>query len=201
MKFLVRKSLDKYICSEGKCFTGLNDFLTLKKTQMVKTRSYSKVMQLVLLLSFMCPVWGVAQTIEISGTVLDGSKMPVIGASVLEKGTTNGIITDFDGNFNLSVSPNGTLSISYVGYKTQEIPVNGQTRFNVTLIEDTELLDEVVVVGYGTMKKSDMTGAITSVDVDDLTKRTTTNPAEALQGKIAGVNIMKTGGNAVQEFQ
>lgn len=159
---------------------------------MVKTRSYSKVMQLVLLLSFMCPVLGFAQNIEITGTVLDGSKMPIIGASVLEKGTTNGIITDFDGNFNLSVSPNGTLSISYVGYKTQEIPVNGQTRFNVTLIEDTELLDEVVVVGYGTMKKSDMTGAITSVDVDDLTKRTTTNPAEALQGKIAGVNIMKT---------
>ena len=122
--------------------------------------------------------------------------MPIIGASVLEKGTTNGIITDFDGNFNLSVSPNGTLSISYVGYKTQEIPVNGKTRFNVTLVEDTELLDEVVVVGYGTMKKSDMTGAISSVDVEELTKRATTNPAEALQGKIAGVNIMKSGGNA-----
>ena len=163
---------------------------------MVKTRSYSKVMQLVLLLSFMCPVLGFAQNIEITGTVLDGSKMPIIGASVLEKGTTNGIITDFDGNFNLSVSPNGTLSISYVGYKTQEIPVNGKTRFNVTLVEDTELLDEVVVVGYGTMKKSDMTGAISSVDVEELTKRATTNPAEALQGKIAGVNIMKSGGNA-----
>lgn len=163
---------------------------------MVKTRSYSKVMQLVLLLSFMCPVLGFSQTIEITGTVLDGSKMPIIGASVLEKGTTNGIITDFDGNFNLSVSPNGTLSISYVGYKTQEIPVNGKTRFNVTLVEDTELLDEVVVVGYGTMKKSDMTGAISSVDVEELTKRATTNPAEALQGKIAGVNIMKSGGNA-----
>lgn len=163
---------------------------------MVKTRSYSKVMQLVLLLSFMYPVLGFAQNIEITGTVLDGSKMPIIGASVLEKGTTNGIITDFDGNFNLSVSPNGTLSISYVGYKTQEIPVNGKTRFNVTLVEDTELLDEVVVVGYGTMKKSDMTGAISSVDVEELTKRATTNPAEALQGKIAGVNIMKSGGNA-----
>lgn len=163
---------------------------------MVKTKTLSKVMQLMLLLSFMCPVLGFAQNIEIKGTVLDNSKMPVIGASVLEKGTTNGIITDFDGNFNLTVSPNATLSISYVGYKTQEIPVNGKTVFNVTLIEDTELLDEVVVVGYGTMKKSDMTGAITSVDVDDLTKRTTTNPAEALQGKIAGVNIMRTGGNA-----
>lgn len=163
---------------------------------MAKTRIQSKVMQLVLLLSFMFPVFGFAQTIEITGTVSDGDNMPVIGASVLEKGTTNGIITDLDGKFKLSVSPNGTLSISYVGYQTQEVPINNQTVFNITLKEDTELLDEVVVVGYGTMKKSDMTGAISSVDVEELTKRATTNPAEALQGKIAGVNIMKSGGNA-----
>lgn len=101
-----------------------------------------------------------------------------------------------DGNFELSVSPKGTLVISYVGFQTQEIAVNNQRNFKITLKEDTEVLDEVVVVGYGTMKKSDMTGAISSVDVDELTKRTTTNPAEALQGKIAGVNIMKSGGNA-----
>lgn len=163
---------------------------------MERTRVYSKVMQLVLLFFFMFPVLGFAQTIEISGTVLDSGKTPIIGASVLEKGTTNGIITDIDGNFTLSVSPNGVLSISYVGYQTQEIPINGKTVFNITLKEDNELLDEVIVVGYGTMKKSDMTGAISSVDVEELTKRATTNPAEALQGKIAGVNIMKAGGNA-----
>ncbi|MCR8894411.1 TonB-dependent receptor [Bacteroides sp. ET336] len=163
---------------------------------MERTRVYSKVKQLVLLFFFMFPVLGDAQTIEISGTVLDSGKTPIIGASVLEKGTTNGIITDIDGNFTLSVSPNGTLSISYVGYQTQEIHINGKTVFNITLKEDNELLDEVIVVGYGTMKKSDMTGAISSVDVEELTKRATTNPAEALQGKIAGVNIMKAGGNA-----
>ena len=101
----------------------------------------------------------------------------IIGASVVEKGTTNGVITDFDGNFALSVSPKATIIISYVGYATQEVPVNGKTNIRVTLKEDTEMLDEVVVVGYGTMKKSDMTGAISSVDVDDLVKRTTTNPA------------------------
>ena len=163
---------------------------------MERTRVYSKVKQLVLLFFFMFPVLGDAQTIEISGTVLDSGKTPIIGASVLEKGTTNGIITDIDGNFTLSVSPNGTLSISYVGYQTQEIHINGKIVFNITLKEDNELLDEVIVVGYGTMKKSDMTGAISSVDVEELTKRATTNPAEALQGKIAGVNIMKAGGNA-----
>lgn len=164
--------------------------------KMERTRVYSKVKQLVLLFFFMFPVLGDAQTIEISGTVLDSGKTPIIGASVLEKGTTNGIITDIDGNFTLSVSPNGTLSISYVGYQTQEIHINGKIVFNITLKEDNELLDEVIVVGYGTMKKSDMTGAISSVDVEELTKRATTNPAEALQGKIAGVNIMKAGGNA-----
>lgn len=137
-----------------------------------------------------------AQNIQLTGLVTDAANEPVIGASVVEKGTTNGVITDFDGNFTLSVPAKATLIISYVGYASQEIPVNGRSNIKVILKEDTEMLDEVVVVGYGTMKKSDMTGAISSVDVDELVKRTTTNPAEALQGKIAGVNIMKAGGNA-----
>jgi tonB-linked outer membrane protein, susC/ragA family len=155
-----------------------------------------RIMLLVLLLAFMTPFGAFAQTIQLTGLVTDASNEPIIGASVVEKGTTNGVITDFDGNFALSVSPKATIIISYVGYATQEIPVNGKNNIRVTLKEDTEMLDEVVVVGYGTMKKSDMTGAISSVDVDELVKRTTTNPAEALQGKIAGVNIMKAGGNA-----
>lgn len=163
---------------------------------MESKRNRLKVWQCVLLFAFMFPVLGFAQTIQVKGTVVDGTGMSVIGASVLEKGTTNGVITDIDGNFELAVSPNGTLQISYVGFQAQEIPVNNQTSFKVTLKEDTEMLDEVIVVGYGTMKKSDMTGAISSVDTEELVKRTTTNPAEALQGKIAGVNIMKAGGNA-----
>ena len=159
-------------------------------------RSLFKAWQLIFLLALLFPMTGFAQAIQVKGTVLDASGMSVIGASVLEKGTTNGVITDLDGNFELTVSPKGTLVISYVGFQTQEIQVNNQRNFKITLSEDTEVLDEVVVVGYGTMKKSDMTGAISSVDVDELAKRTTTNPAEALQGKIAGVNIMKSGGNA-----
>lgn len=155
-----------------------------------------RVIQLLFFFALMLPAGAWAQSIQLTGTVTDATGESVIGASILEKGTTNGIITDIDGNFSLSVSPNATIIISYVGYTPQEIPLNGQKNLKVTLKEDTEMLDEVVVVGYGVMKKSDMTGAISSVDVNELSKRTTTNPAEALQGKVAGVNIMKAGGNA-----
>ena len=163
---------------------------------MERKRSYLKVWQCLFLLALMFPVFGFAQTIQVNGTVLDASGESVIGASVLEKGTTNGVITDLDGMFQLEVSAKGTLQISYVGFKTQEIPVNNQKSFKITLKEDNEMLDEVVVVGYGVMKKSDMTGAISSVKSEDLMKRATTNAAEALQGKVAGVSILKSGGNA-----
>lgn len=156
----------------------------------------TKRWQMFFLLALLTPLCVWAQTIQVKGTVTDKSGMTIIGANVLEKGTTNGIITDFNGDFTLTVSANATLEISYVGYLKKEISVNGQSHINIILEEDNEMLEEVVVIGYGTMKKSDMTGAVSSVDTDELAKRTTTSPAEALQGKIAGVNIMKTGGNA-----
>ena len=160
-------------------------------------KNYFKgMMLLVLFVALLSPMSIWAQNIQLTGVVTDASNEPVIGASVVEKGTTNGVITDYEGNFTLNVSANATIVISYVGFQTQEIAVNGRSHIKTILKEDNEVLDEVVVVGYGTMKKSDMTGAISSVDVEELTKRTTTNPAEALQGKIAGVNIMKSGGNA-----
>ena len=159
-------------------------------------RKVKRSFQWMALLLMLLPLGVMAQTIQVKGTVVDNTGLTVIGASVLEKGTTNGVITDLDGNFTLDVAKNATLVISYVGYSTQEIAVNGRTKLEIVLKEDAELLDEVVVIGYGTMKKSDMTGAITSVDTEELTKRATTNPAEALQGKIAGVNIAKSGGNA-----
>lgn len=151
---------------------------------------------LIWVLLFALPSTAWAQTIELKGSVTDANGEEVIGASVLEKGTTNGVITDFDGNFVVTLSPQATIIVSYVGYASQEIALQGRTTLKVVFKEDTELLDEVVVVGYGTLKKSDMTGAISSVDVEELSKRTTTNPAEALQGQIAGVNILKSGGNA-----
>lgn len=153
---------------------------------MSKSNYYKeRVIQLLLFFTFMLPIGALAQNnIQLTGTVTDTTGETVIGASVLEKGTTNGVITDIDGNFSLSVSPNATIIISYVGYAAQEIPLNGRQSLKIILKEDTEMLDEVVVIGYGTMKKSDMTGAISSVDTEELTKRATTNPAEALQAKL-----------------
>ena len=131
-----------------------------------------------------------AQGKTVSGTVLDKSGESVIGASVVVKGTTNGTITDFDGKFTLSNVPNNaSLEISFVGYKTQVIPVQGKNTFNVTMVEDTEVLDEVVVVGYGVAKKSDATGAMVNVGAEALTERPVSNAFEALQGKAAGVDI------------
>lgn len=131
-----------------------------------------------------------AQGINISGTVLDKNGESVIGASIVVKGTTSGTITDFEGKFNLSDVPqNASLEVSFVGFKTQIIPIGGKTVFNITMIEDTEILDEVVVVGYGTQKKSDVTGSMVSVTSEDLKSRPTTNVFEAMQGKAAGVDI------------
>lgn len=131
-----------------------------------------------------------AQGKTVSGTVLDKSGESVIGASVVVKGTTNGTITDFDGKFTLSNVPNdASLEISFVGYKTQVIPVQGKNTFNVTMVEDTEVLDEVVVVGYGVQKKSDVTGAMASVGSKEIEARPVTNAMQALQGKAAGVDI------------
>lgn len=161
-----------------------------------KTQLKGRIIQMLLLLCLSLPFQAMAQKQSVTGTIVEVNGEPVIGATVLEKGTSNGTSSDLDGKFVLNVDPKGTLIISYVGYATQEIPVKGRSVINVTLKEDTQLLDELVVVGYGMMKKSDMTGAISSVNGDDLAKRTTTNPAEALQGKIAGVNVMKAGGNA-----
>lgn len=166
---------------------------------MGKIKKYSLMQRVILLtLLFVClvPLSSLAQTIQLTGTVTDTKGETLIGASVLEKGTTNGCITDIDGNFTLTVAPNATIVISYVGYVAQEVPLKGQKVLNVTLKDDTEMLDEVVVVGYGTMKKSDMTGAISSVKSEDLMKRATTSATEALQGKIAGVSVLKSGGNA-----
>lgn len=117
------------------------------------------------LLFLLCliPLWAFSQNITVKGVVKDATGESVIGASVVQKGTSNGIITDIDGNFTLNVPSNSTIVISFVGYKTQEIPVAGKTQINVTMKEDTEMLDEVVVVGYGQMKRSDLTGSVVSV--------------------------------------
>ena len=132
-------------------------------------------------------------TKKITGTVSD-LQGPVIGASVVEKGTSNGAVTDFDGNFTLNVKPGATLVISYVGYTTKEIAIGNQSTFNVTLEEDNNSLDEVVVVGYGTMKKSDISGSVATINKEQMERKVPVNIAQALQGAAAGVMVTNQDG-------
>ena len=135
-----------------------------------------------------------AQGRVISGTVVDNTGQSLIGANVLEKGTTNGIITDVDGKFSLQVAANAVLQVSYIGYTAKEIPVGNTTTFMITLEEDLELLEEVVVVGYGVQRKLSISNAISSISTDDVTDRNSTNIEQALQGKLPGLTIIDGGG-------
>ena len=146
-----------------------------------------------LFLLCMFPLWAFAQNITVKGTVTD-SYGPVIGASVLEKGTTNGVVTDMEGHFTLTLSPNSTIVVSFIGYKTQEIAVDGKNEINITMREDTEILDEVVVVGYGQMKRSDLTGSVVSVSDAAIKKAVPTSIDQVLQGRAAGVQIQSNSG-------
>ena len=131
---------------------------------------------------------------QIKGKVVDASGETVIGANVLEKGTTNGVITDIDGNFIINVASGATLEISYIGYVTQTVKITNQTSLDIVLKEDSETLEEVVVVGYGTMKKSDLSGASVSVGEDAIKGSVITNLDQSLQGRAAGVSAVSTSG-------
>lgn len=136
----------------------------------------------------MIPLWALSQNITVKGVVKDGAGESVIGASVLQKGTTNGTITDFEGGFTLNLPSNSVIVVSFVGYKTQEISVAGKTDLTVTLTEDTQLLGNVVVVGYGTQKKEDLTSAIATLSPKEVLK-SPGGITDALQGSTAGVNV------------
>lgn len=139
----------------------------------------------------MTTVTGFAQNKTVSGIVVDKAGEAVIGASVLVKGTSNGTITDFDGKFTLSNVPEkGIITITYIGYEGQDISIAGKNTLKVILAEDTETLDEVVVVGYGTQKKTDLTGSVMSVKSEDITSVTANNPVQALQGRVTGVSVV-----------
>lgn len=131
----------------------------------------------------------------VTGKVTDVNGEPVIGANIIEKGTSNGTTTDVNGSFSLRVAPDAILHVSYIGYLPYEITTTGQTSLSIVIQEDTKTLDEVVVVGYGTMKKSDLTGSVASVKEEDLTGIPVRSASEALQGKVPGVTIMSTGGS------
>ena len=157
--------------------------------------------RILFLLAFVafCFTTAIAQ-IEVKGTVVSAKDSePMIGVAVLEQGTTNGQITDLEGNYSIKVkNNNASLVVSYVGYKTQIIKVNGRSIINIRMEEDTKLIDEVVVIGYGVQKKSDLTGSVASVKADELKGLSTTDAAAALQGKAAGVQILNGSGKPGQ---
>ena len=131
---------------------------------------------------------------KITGTVVDASG-PVIGASVVVKGTSNGVATDFDGNFTLNANPGQTLVISYIGYLNKEVKISAnQTNYKITIEEDKQMLDEVVVVGYGTMKKSDLAGASATMDEKAIKGSNITNIDQSFQGRVTGVTAVQTSG-------
>jgi hypothetical protein len=139
-------------------------------------------------------VTGVQQSsITVKGTVKDAKGEPIVGASVIEKGTSNGTVTDMDGNYVLKAKPGSTLVISYVGFVAQEFKAGSKS--NITLAEDQKALNEVVVIGYGTQRKGDVTSAITSVKSEDFTKGNIKDAAELIKGKVAGLTIANGSGD------
>lgn len=135
------------------------------------------------------------QAKTVTGTVTDVSGEPIIGANIRIKGTTTGTITDIDGNFSIEAEPQSVIEVSYIGYLTQETVINNQKSIRFLLKEDTKTLDEVVVIGYGVQKKADLTGSVANINTEKLNTQSNANIGQALQGKIAGVDIVSQGGS------
>lgn len=146
----------------------------------------------VLLLFLFIPLWISAQTISVKGIVKDAQGDPIIGVSVVEKGTPNGIVTDLEGQYTLNVSSKAKLDFSYLGYITQTIDVSGRTKIDVILQENTQVLDQVVVIGYGTQRKEAVTGSVASIKGDAIKEMAATDVSSALYGRLAGVDMSQT---------
>ena len=152
-----------------------------------------KYLSILLAIVLSVPVFG-QNTITVKGTILDETGAPMVGAGVTEKGTTNGTITDLDGLYTIKVKADAKLVISYISYATQTVDVAGRSTVDVTLEPDKNLLNEVVVIGYGTMKKSDLTGSVASVSAQTLENFKTGSVLEALGGQVAGVSVTAADG-------
>ena len=131
--------------------------------------------------------------VTVTGRLTDTSHAPLIGASVIEQGTTNGVTTDTEGNYQISVSGNATLGFSFIGYKPQSIAVLNRTVIDVTLEEDATMIGEVVAIGYGSQRKEDLSMAVTTVKLDEAAKSRASNLATILQGRMPGVTVQQTG--------
>lgn len=151
--------------------------------------------QIALIISILCFGFTVTSQNIVKGIITDEQGQPVPGVNILEKNTTNGFVSDFDGNYSISVEDNAILVFSYLGFKTQEVNVNNRGNIDVVMITDNSELDEVVVIGYGSVKRDKVTSSIVSVKGEDINKLVASNPAEALQGRAAGVQILSNGGS------
>lgn len=164
-------------------------------------RLYLSKCRYVIMLLFLATTVALGQEQVITGKVLSGDdNSPIPGVNVLEKGTSNGTVTDAEGNYRISVGSNATLVFSFVGYSSQEMAVGTQTSVNITLASDITSLSEVVVVGYGTQEKKELTSAVSSVKAEDFNKGTVNDPVQLLQGKVAGLNITRPGGDPNGSF-
>ena len=153
--------------------------------------------KILFLLVFVAMCWTTAMAqLTVKGTVVsDSESEPLVGVAILEKGTSNGTITDIDGNYSIQLkSNNATLVVSYMGYTTQNISVNGRSNIDIRLVDDSKLLDDVVVVGYGTMKKSDISGSVATINKEQMARKVPVNVAQALQGAAAGVMVTSQDG-------
>ena len=182
--------------------TKKNNHFNKLKVNMQRMSNQVKNMRIVLLMLFAALSLSVsAQTITLKGNVKDATGEPIIGASVVEKGnTSNGTITDLDGNFSLKVPSKANVIISYIGMKTQDVAVKGQNSINVILYDDAQSLDEVVVIGYGSVKKKDLTGSVSTVQGSELAKIPVSSAAQALTGRLAGVQITTSDGSPDAEM-
>lgn len=154
-------------------------------------RLKNKKFSVLLYLMMMVPTFAYSQNIPVSGRVSDKTGEGLIGVTVIIPGTTTGIATDVDGNYTINVPANGKLSFSYIGYVPQTVDVSGRGTINITLAEDEIMLEEVVVVGYGIMKRSDLTGSVTSISGDAVTQAIPTSIDQVLQGRAAGVQVQQ----------
>ncbi len=147
------------------------------------------------LIGFLCVCYTAMAQKLVTGTIIDETGQPIPGVNILEKNTSNGFVSDFDGNYSITVGDNATLVFSYIGYQTQEVVVGNKKNIAITLLTDNAQLDEVVVIGYGAVKRDKITSSISSVDGEEISKIVASNPAEALQGKAAGVQVLSSGGS------
>ena len=161
----------------------------------ISAQTLRHCLRLVLLLMMMLPIAAFAQEMNVSGTVTDANTgEPIIGATIKLKGSKSGAVTDLDGNFTVAAKNGQMLEVSYIGYTTKNVKVNGSKKLDIALSEDAHSLSEVVVVGYGVMKRSDLTGSVASINEEQIKQGVNTSLEQAMQGRIAGVQVLQNSG-------